>query len=98
MESIIKDQLMSYLLSKGLINKHQHAFIKKHSTVTNLLECTHDWAVAIHGGFAVDAILISRVLLIVLFIVNYFINLVTLVSLAIYWRLFLLFYQIVYNV
>jgi hypothetical protein len=59
MESIIKDQLMSYLLSKGLINKHQHAFIKKHSTVTNLLECTHDWAVAIHGGFAVDAIYID---------------------------------------
>ena len=50
---------MSYLLSKGLINKHQHAFIKKHSTVTNLLECTHDWAVAIHGGFAVDAIYID---------------------------------------
>jgi hypothetical protein len=59
MESIIKDQLMSYLLSKGLINKHQHAFIKKHSTVTNLLECTHDWAVAIHGGVAVDAIYID---------------------------------------
>ena len=50
---------MSYLLSKGLINKHQHAFIKKHSTVTNLLECTHDWAVAIHGGSAVDAIYID---------------------------------------
>jgi len=42
MESFIKDQLVTYLHSKGLISKNQHAFIKKHSTVTNLLECTHD--------------------------------------------------------
>ena len=59
MESIIKDQLMSYLLSKGLINKHQHAFIKKHSTVTCSLESTHDWAISIHSGFAVDAVYID---------------------------------------
>jgi hypothetical protein len=29
MEFIIKDQLIAYLLDKGIINKHQHAFIKK---------------------------------------------------------------------
>jgi len=40
MECIIKDQLLSQLLSKGLINKQQHGFIYKHSTVTNLLEST----------------------------------------------------------
>jgi len=54
MESIIKDQLVTYSHSKGLISKHQHAFIKKHSTVTNLLECTHDWAVSLHGGVNVN--------------------------------------------
>jgi hypothetical protein len=59
MEAIIKDQLMSYLRSKGLISKQQHAFVVKHSTVTNLLECTHDWAVAIHGRQPVDAIYID---------------------------------------
>jgi hypothetical protein len=59
MEAIIKDQLVSYLLAKGLISKHQHAFIKKHSTITNLLECTHDWAIAMHGVKAVDAIYID---------------------------------------
>jgi len=59
MESIIKDQLTSYLLLKGLISKHQHAFIKRHSTVTNLLECTHDWAAAVHGGNDVDVIYID---------------------------------------
>lgn len=59
MESIIKDQLLNFLLLKGLISKQQHAFIKKHSTVTNLLECTHDWEVALHGGHSVDIIYID---------------------------------------
>jgi hypothetical protein len=59
MESIIKDQLINYLLLKGLISKQQHAFIKKHSTITNLLECTHDWEVALHGGHSVDIIYID---------------------------------------
>ena len=59
MESIIKDQLVSYLHSKGLISKQQHAFIKKHSTVTNLLECAHDWAVSLHGGVDVDVVYVD---------------------------------------
>ena len=59
METVIKDQLVSYLLFKGLISKQQHAFIKKHSTITNLLECTHDWAVAVHNSHNVDAIYID---------------------------------------
>jgi hypothetical protein len=29
MESVIKDQLLQYLTSKGIISKKQHAFIKK---------------------------------------------------------------------
>ena len=59
MESIIKDQLVSYLHCKGLISNHQHAFIKKHSTVTNLLECTHDWAVSLHGSLDVDVVYVD---------------------------------------
>ena len=59
MEAIIKDQLVSYLLSKGLMSRQQHAFIKNHSTVTNLLQCTRDWALAVHGGHAVDAVYID---------------------------------------
>ena len=48
-----------HLHSKGLISKQQHAFIKKHSTVTNLLECTHDWAVSLHGGVDVDVVYVD---------------------------------------
>jgi hypothetical protein len=37
MEAIIKDQVVRYLVEKGLINKYQHAFITNHSTATNLV-------------------------------------------------------------
>jgi len=56
MECIIKDQLLFQLLPKGLINKQQHAFISKHSTVTNLLESTYDWSLSFHGKQPVDVI------------------------------------------
>ena len=51
---IIKDQLLSYLLGKYLISKHQHVFILKHSTTTNLLECLHDWSAALNKSNSVD--------------------------------------------
>jgi hypothetical protein len=59
MECIIKDQLLTLLLSKGLINKQQHGFISKHSTITNLLECAHDWSLAFHSKLSVDVIYID---------------------------------------
>ena len=45
-ESIIKDAMSSALLTANLITKQQHAFISKHSTTSNLLECrpTSDWS------------------------------------------------------
>jgi len=51
MQAIIKDQLVSCLLYKGLISRQQHSFIKIHSAVTNLLQCTHDWALAVNGAW-----------------------------------------------
>ena len=59
MELIIKDQLLSYLLGKHLISRHQHAFIIKHSTTTNLLESLHDWSVALNNSNSVDVIYID---------------------------------------
>jgi hypothetical protein len=47
METIIKDQILDYLFSNNIISKHQHGFIHKHSTNTNLLESTHDWIVGL---------------------------------------------------
>ena len=42
LESIISKELMLYLLDHKLITPHQHGFLKRHSTSTNLLESIHD--------------------------------------------------------
>jgi hypothetical protein len=59
MEVIIKDQLVRYLVDKGLINKRQHAFIANHSTATNLLECINDWLVSIKSPDCTDVVYID---------------------------------------
>jgi hypothetical protein len=59
MESVVKDQLLTFLLAHGLINKHQHAFMSRFSTNTNLLECTFDWFVALAHSDSVDVIYID---------------------------------------
>jgi len=59
MEVIIEDQLLNYLLRISLISKHQHFFLSKHSTSTNLLESTHDWIVALYSSCNVDVVYID---------------------------------------
>jgi hypothetical protein len=59
MECIIKTQLLSLLVSKGLISKNQHGFLAKHSTTTNLLECTFDWLVTLSSRKSTDIIYID---------------------------------------
>ena len=56
MESIVRDQIVSYLITHGLLSKEQHAFIAKHSTVTNLLKCVHVWALSLHNRVPQDVI------------------------------------------
>jgi len=59
MEAIIKDRLMSYLVENGYITSRQHAFIAKHSTVTNLLDSTSDWVLAIQKKIPCDTIFVD---------------------------------------
>jgi hypothetical protein len=59
METVIKDQLLGFLLRKGIINKNQHGFISNHSTCSNLLECTHDWLVTLNLSHTTDIIYID---------------------------------------
>lgn len=54
MESVIKEQMMSYLLENNIITKHQHAFITNCSTASNLLECTHDWQMSLNTKNTTD--------------------------------------------
>ncbi len=54
MEAIIRDKMINYLEINNLITAHQHGFLKKHSTGTQLLECVNDWTSAVEMGQCVD--------------------------------------------
>jgi hypothetical protein len=48
MESVNKDQMIHFLSKRGYINSNsQHAFIKHHSTASNLLECIRDGTIGL---------------------------------------------------
>jgi len=53
-ETIIKDTMLLYLNHYCLITKDQHGFLKRHSTVTNLLECVNDWTTSLNNRSCVD--------------------------------------------
>ena len=59
MEKIVKDTVMSYLYDHKLINKAQHGFLAKHSTVSQLLECTNDWTLSMANRHLVDCVYID---------------------------------------
>ena len=59
MEVVIKDELVQYLLRKKLISKRQHAFIQRHSTITNLLESVHDWNLILRSRQSVDVLYVD---------------------------------------
>ena len=59
MEHIIKEQVSTYLYDNKMISKQQHAFIKKHSTTTNLIETTRNWTIALNCRQITDIIFID---------------------------------------
>ena len=47
MEKVIAAELSDYLLSRGvIIARHQHGFIAKRSTTTNLLDSLNYWTLS----------------------------------------------------
>ena len=53
-ESLISSEILDYLNSYNLITPHQHGFLKKHSTATNLLESINDWSLSLSRRHSVD--------------------------------------------
>jgi len=54
LECGIKDALLQHLLTHNVISSHQHGFLSKKLTTTQLLECSYDWSVALTLGLNVD--------------------------------------------
>ena len=47
LETIISSDLIQFLTDHKLITRHQHGFLKRHSTSTNLLESLNDWTISL---------------------------------------------------
>jgi len=58
MESIIKDDILDHLLSKGLIRRHQHGFLSRRSIGTQFIDCFNDWTLNIENEQSLDVIYI----------------------------------------
>jgi len=58
-ERIISNQMFSYFLANGLINKAQHGFLKGLSTATNLLQCVNDWPLSIQNCRGITVVYID---------------------------------------
>jgi len=56
LESGIKDCLLHHLLQHNIINSHQHGFLSRKSTTTQLLECTLDWNIALNAHCPMDVV------------------------------------------
>jgi len=59
MESIIRDDTVSFLESSKKLNRYQHGFTRKRSCLTNLLESLEVWTQALDEGYGVDVIFLD---------------------------------------
>ena len=54
MERIIREHMLSHMLENKLMSDHQHGFLPKKSTVTQLLETLEIWTDALDRGESLD--------------------------------------------
>ena len=59
METVIKDQMMYYLLKMKFISRHHHGFLMRHSTCIQLLECVQDWSVTLKNKQSMDTLYVD---------------------------------------
>jgi hypothetical protein len=59
MESIIKGQVLDFLLLHNKISKQQHGFLARHSTCSQLIESVNDWTLALNVKHDVDVIYVD---------------------------------------
>ena len=54
MKHVIKGQLLEYLKYNDLISEHQHGYLARYSTFTELIECVDDRTLALNISNSVD--------------------------------------------
>lgn len=56
LESILRDEIMTHLLTNNLICSSQHGFMEKKSCLTNLLPCMEEITSILDEGESVDVL------------------------------------------
>jgi ribonuclease P/MRP protein subunit RPP40 len=59
MESCVKEGMLNFLIENNLLNRHQHGFLPKRSTLTQLLECLNEWMSIMDEGNFTDVVYID---------------------------------------
>ncbi len=59
MERVIQTSMIAFLSGNGLISEHQHGFLAKRSTCTQLLATLNDWYAAVNRKKCVNALYID---------------------------------------
>lgn len=55
-EKVLKNHIISYVLSRGIVSQEQHGFVPGRSVESNLLECLDDWSNAVNNKHSCDII------------------------------------------
>ncbi len=56
LEKIVRERMLSYLISSKILPENQHGFIGKKSIVTNLIKCFNTWTNNYDKGIQTDVI------------------------------------------
>jgi len=55
-ERLIQNKILTYLSDNNLISPHQHGFLTKHSTGSQLLETVNDWSIALRNKHVANVV------------------------------------------
>ena len=56
MESIVRDQIVGYMMENNLISKNQHGFVPDRNCMSNLLTCLEHWSQMVEEGSPIDVV------------------------------------------
>ena len=56
MESIVRDSMMAFFRSRNLLTQHQHGFLARKSTCTQLIECIDMWTLSLQNSRSLDVV------------------------------------------
>jgi len=59
METCIYDEIIAYMRQNNLLSRHQHGFLKRRSTCTQLIECLEDWTKQLENKNPTDVIYVD---------------------------------------